>query len=237
MERIELEASKREVNGKKVRFLRREGNTPANMYGHGLDSVSLQVDTRKLKQTLARAGKTDLISLKIAGAAAPVMVLVREVQKDYLNKDMLHVDFYQVNMSEKIKAAVPLVYTGEAPALKKKNVSLLHLMDTLHVEALPDQLPHNVQVDISKLIDTEHAIFVKDITLSEGVTLLSDPEQIVIKAVETRREEVEEAAVVKAEGEVAEGEVEAEGEAKETPEGKAKEAAPAAKDKTASKKA
>jgi large subunit ribosomal protein L25 len=245
MEQIELEASQREINGKKVRFLRREGNTPANMYGHGLDSVSLQVDTRKLKQTLARAGKTDLISLKVAGAAAPVMVLVRDVQKDYLNKDMLHVDFYQVNMSEKIKADVPLVFTGEAPALKKKNVSLLHLMDTLHVEALPDHLPHNVQVDMSKLIDTEHAIFVKDITLSEGVTLLSDPEQIVIKAVETRREEVEEAAVVKAEGEVAEGEVGAEGEAKETPEGKAKEApegkvkeaAPAAKDKSASKKA
>jgi large subunit ribosomal protein L25 len=242
MERIELEASKREVNGKKVRFLRREGNTPANMYGHGLDSVSLQVDTRKLKQTLARAGKTDLISLKVAGSAAPVMVLVREVQKDYLNKDMLHVDFYQVNMSEKIKADVPLVFIGEAPALKKKNVSLLHIMDTLHVEALPDRLPHNFQIDIAKLIDTEHAIFVKDITLSEGVTLLSDPEQIVIKAVETRREEVEEAAVVKAEGEVAEGEV-AEGEAKDAPEGKAKDApegkgkdaAPAAKGKSASK--
>jgi large subunit ribosomal protein L25 len=236
MERIQLEASKREINGKKVRFLRREGNTPANMYGHGLGSVSLQVDTKKLKQTLARAGKTDLISLKVAGENAPVMVLVREIQKDYLNNELLHVDFYQINMKEKITADIPLIFFGEAPALKKKNVSLLHLMDTVHIEALPDHLPHNLKIDISNLLDTDQSILVKDIQLGEGVTLLSDPEQIIIKAVEARHEvEAPVAVEAKAEGEAAEGEA-AEGEAaegSETAEGK--ESAPTAKGKSAPK--
>ena len=230
MERITLEASKRDVIGKKVRFIRREGSTPANMYGHGLDSVALQVDTKKLKQVLARAGQTDLISLKMGSEDSPVMVLVREVQKNHLTNDLLHVDFYQVNMTEKITADIPLVFVGEAPALKEKNVSLIHLINSLHIEALPDQLPHSLQVDISKLEDTEHAIFVKDIPLSEGVTLLSDPEQMVIKAVEARHEveEVPVAAEAKAEEEAA-----AEGEAKEAAEA---EAQPPTKDKATPRK-
>jgi large subunit ribosomal protein L25 len=226
MERIELEASKREVNGKKVRFLSREGKTPTNMYGHGLDSVALQIDTKKLKQTLARAGQTDLISLKVEGEAAPIMVLVREIQKDYLKNELLHVDFYQVNMKEKIKADIPLVFFGEAPALKKKNVSLLHIMDTIQIEALPDHLPHNLRVDISSLVDTETSIFVKDIKTGEGVAVLTDPEQLVIKAVEARHEEEAPVVVAKAEGEAAEAEAGegAEAEGKEPAAGKEKSA-------------
>ena len=229
MERIELEASKREVTGKKVRFIRREGSTPANMYGHGLDSVALQVDTKKLKQTLARAGKTDIISLKVASESAPVKVLIREVQKNPLTNDLLHVDFYQVKMTEKIKADIPLVFVGDAPALKIKNVSLLHIMDYLHIEALPDHLPHNLPVDISTLQNVDQAIFVKDIPLSEGITLLSDPEQIVIKVTETRREVEPEVVEAKAEEEAAAEEVA--GEAGEAGE----EAKPSAKGKSAAK--
>jgi large subunit ribosomal protein L25 len=240
MERIELEASKREVTGKKVRFIRREGTTPVNMYGHGMDSVALNVDTKKLKQTLAKAGKTDLISLKIADTGAPVMVLVREIQKDYLNSQLLHVDFYQVDMAKKIKADIPLVFVGDAPAMKKKNVSLLHLMDTLQIEALPDHLPHNLSVDISKLQEIDEAVFVKDIPLTEGITLLSDPEQIVIKVSEARREVEPVAVEAKAEGEAVEGEAEgaAEGEAKPGATDKSApkaEAKPGAADKPARK--
>ncbi len=229
MELIQLEASKREVVGKKVRFMRRKGATPANMYGHGLESVALTVDTKKLKQTLARAGKTDLISLNIADSGTPVVVLVREVQKDPLTRELLHVDFYQVKMTEKIKADIPLVFVGDAPALRIKNVSLLHLMDYLHIEALPDHLPHNLQVDISKLETADQAIHVKDIPLSAEITLLSDPEQIVIKAVETHVK-IEEP-VVAAEAKVEEG-AEAEAVAEEAAEGEDK---PAAKDKSAAR--
>ena len=188
MERIELEVSKREITGKKVRFLRREGSTPANLYGHGIDSISLQVDTKNLKQIMSQAGKTDLISLNIAGSKTPRKVLIREVQKAPLTDELLHVDFYQVKMTEKIKADIPLVFVGEAPVLKKKNVSLLHLVDSLQVEALPDALPHNFEIDLSNLEETDQAIHVKDIPLDEEVTLLGDPEQMVLKVTEARRE-------------------------------------------------
>ena len=183
MERLELEVSKREVTGKKVRFLRREGIIPVNLYGHGIDSTPLQVDAKLFKQMLAQAGKTDLIYLK-----TPRKVLVREIQKNPLTDDLLHVDFYQVKMTEKIKADVPLVFIGEAPVLKSKNSSLLRLIDSLSIEALPDALPHSFEVDLAGLVETDQAIYVKDIHLSDEVTLLGDPEQIVVKVTESRRE-------------------------------------------------
>jgi large subunit ribosomal protein L25 len=190
MARTELEVSKREIKGAKVRFLRREGKTPANLYGHGIESIPLQVDTKHLSQTLAQAGKTDLIALKIDGAKSPRNVLVREVQIKPLSGDLLHVDFYQVRMTEKIKADIPLVFIGEAPAMKKKNVSLLYITNSVHVEALPDALPHNLEVDLSKLEDVDQAIYVKDIQVDEKVTLLTDPEQMLAKVEEARREAV-----------------------------------------------
>ncbi|HEX75077.1 MAG TPA: 50S ribosomal protein L25 [Dehalococcoidia bacterium] len=190
MERLELEVSKREITGKKVRFLRREDIVPAKLYGHGIDSIPLQVDTKRLKQILAQAGKTDLISLKIADLKTSRKAIVREVQKNPLTDELLHVDFYQVKMTEKIKAEVPLVFTGDAPVLKSKDTSLLRLLDSLLIEALPDALPHNFEVDLSNLEETDQAIHVKDIRLGDGVTLLSDPEQMVVKVVEARREAV-----------------------------------------------
>jgi large subunit ribosomal protein L25 len=203
MERIELKAANREIKGKKTRTLRHSGITPANLYGHGIDSLPIQVDTKQLKLTLAQAGMTDLISLIIGDSESPKRVLVRDIQRNPLTDEPLHVDFYQVKMTEKLKADIPLVFVGEAPVLKKKNVSLLHLMDTLHVEALPDALPHNLEVDLSVLEETDQAIHVKDVAIDDGVTLLSDPELMVVKVTETRRDAAEEAeAAEKAEAEM-----------------------------------
>jgi len=222
MKRHELEVSKREVTGKKVRFLRRQGQVPANIYGHGIDSTAINVDTRSLKHLLAHAGKTDLISLKLDGSKEPVRVLMREVQRNPLTDEPLHVDFYQVRMTEKIKAEVPIGFVGDAPVLKKiKNSSLLHLLDSVDIEALPDDLPHSFEVDVSHLEELNDAIHVKDISLGRGVTLLGDPEQMVVKVAEARKEEeivppVAEAELVE-EGaeaaEAAEGEAEAKAEA------------------------
>jgi len=218
MKRLELEVSKREITGKKVRFLRRDGMTPGNIYGHGIDSTPVKVDAKSLKHLLALAGKTDLISLKIDDEKAPVMVLVRDVQKNPITDELFHVDFYQVKMTEKIKVDVPLVFIGEAPVLDKiKNASLLHLVDALHIEALPDHLPHSFDVDLSSLVELDSTIHVKDIHLGDGITLHSDPEQMVVKVVEAKKE-VEVAPVVaevtEEVEEVAAEETEAEAEAK-----------------------
>jgi large subunit ribosomal protein L25 len=215
MKRHELEVSKREITGKKVRFLRRQGIVPANIYGHGIESTPINVDTRSLKHLLSHAGKTDLISLKVDNSKDPIRVLMREIQKNPLTDEPLHVDFYKVSMTEKIKTEVPLVFIGEAPVLKKvKNSSIFHLIDSLYIEALPDDLPHSLEVDVSHLEELDHTIHVKDIPLGRGITLLSDPEQMAVKVAEVKKEEVVVPEVVEAElkEEVEEGEAEAEAE-------------------------
>jgi large subunit ribosomal protein L25 len=216
MNRQELKVSKRDITGKKVRFLRRQGIVPANIYGHGIESTPINVDTRSLKHLLAHTGKTDLISLKVDNSTEPIRVLMREIQRNPLTDEPLHVDFYKVSMTEKIKAEVPLVFVGEAPVLKKvKNSSILHLLDALEIEALPDDLPHSFEVDISNLEELDHTIHIKDIPLGHGITLLSDPEQMVVKVAEARKEEEVVPEVVEAElaEEGAEEAAEAEGEA------------------------
>ena len=210
MRKLELEVLKRDIIGKKVRFLRRGGLIPCNVYGHGIDSVPVQVDARKLGHVLARAGGTDLISLKIGDSATAKKVIIREVQRNPMTREPIHVDFYQVKMTEKLKAEVPLVFVGEAPALKLKNMALLHAITSLQIEALPDDLPHNIEVDISVLAEAEQAIHVKDIKISKKITVHSDPEQMVIKVAEARKQ-VEEVVEAKPEAE----EVEALGEKKE----------------------
>jgi large subunit ribosomal protein L25 len=187
MRKLELEVSKREIKGKKVRFLRRGGLIPCNIYGHGMESQPVQVDVRKLAHVLSRAGGTDLISLKIKSADAPAKVLIREVQRNPMTGEPTHVDFYQVRMTEKLKAEVPLVFIGEAPAMKLKNVSLMHALTSLQIEALPDDLPHNIEVDISSLAVPEDAMHVKDLKISDKVTVLTDPEQMIIKVSEVRK--------------------------------------------------
>jgi large subunit ribosomal protein L25 len=218
MRKLELEVLKRDITGKKVRFLRRGGLIPCNVYGHGIDSVPVQVDARKLGHVLARAGGTDLISLKIGDSATAKKVIIREVQRNPMTREPIHVDFYQVKMTEKLKAEVPLVFVGEAPALKLKNMALLHAITSLQIEALPDDLPHNIEVDISVLAEAEQAIHVKDIKISKKITVHSDPEQMVIKVAEARKQ-VEEVVEAKPEAE----EVEALGEKKEEEEGEEKE--------------
>ncbi len=218
MRKLEIDVSKRDITGKKVRFLRRGGLIPCNIYGHGVESQAVQADARKLGQLLSKAGGTDLISVKVGDSATPARVLIRNVQRNPLTGEPLHVDFYQVRMTEKLKAEVPLVFVGEAPALKLKNVSLLHSLTSLQIEALPDDLPHNIEVDLSVLAEIDQALHVRDIKVGKKVAVLTDPEQMIIKVAEVRKvvEEVPAVEAVPAEGEevVAEGEEKAEEEAK-----------------------
>ena len=220
MEDLKLQATKREVSGKKVRFLRRQDITPTHLFGHGVESLTLQCNTAELQRIIARAGRTRLVSLKIEDDKHPRSVFIREIQKDVIKGDLLHVDFYQIRMSEKIKAEIPIILVGEAPAMKQKGRMLTHTFTNLNIECLPDKLPPQIEVDLSLLEEVEQAIYVRDITLSPDITVITDPDQMVVKVSEIRVLEVEEVvAEVAAEAEeveaAAEGEVKAE--AKETP--------------------
>ncbi len=192
MEQIELQATKREVLGKKVRFLRRQGVTPVHLFGHDVKSVALQCDTTQLQRVLLQAGKTRLISLKLDKAEKPRNVVVREVQREPITDELFHVDFYQVRMAEKIKADVPIVLVGEAPALKLKENMLLQELNNLAIECLPDQIPPSIELDVSYLTEAGQAIQVTDIILGEGVAILNDAEQMVVKISSRPVEKVEE---------------------------------------------
>ncbi|TET42713.1 MAG: 50S ribosomal protein L25 [Dehalococcoidia bacterium] len=195
MEQIELRATNREVLGRKVRFLRRQGIIPVHLFGHNVESLALQCDAAQLQRVLAQAGKTRLINLKLDKAKRPRTVVVREIHRDMLTSELLHVDFYQVRMAEKIKVEVPIVLIGEALALKSKENMLLQELSSLTIECLPDQIPTNVDVDLSSLTEAEQAIRVKDVVLDEEIAILSDPEHVVVKISSRPKEEVVEEVV------------------------------------------
>ncbi|MGD9394085.1 MAG: 50S ribosomal protein L25 [Dehalococcoidia bacterium] len=225
MEKLKLKAEKREVLGKKTRFLRRQGVTPTHLFGDGLTSLALQCDTPTLQKTIARAGMTRLIALNVEGDKKPHSVFIREIQKEPRSGALLHVDFYQVKMTEKIKFDVPIVLVGEAPAMKEKGRTVAHSLTELSVECLPDDLPPRIEVDISVLEDVEQSIFVRDIALGPEVTVLGDPDQLVVKVSEVK-EEVEEVPVAEEEVEaeaVEEGAEEAPAEEGKEPAEKAEE--------------
>ncbi len=158
MEQIELNVTKREVLGKKVRFLRCQGITPAHLFGHGIESLALQCDTDTIKRVLAKAGQTRLISLKLDNEKSPRPVVIRGVQIEPLTGESLHIDFYQVKMAEQVKVEVPVVLVGEALALKLKENMLVQELSTLIVECLPAKIPNSIELDLSSLTEPEQAV-------------------------------------------------------------------------------
>ena len=199
MDKTELEVASREILGKKVKHLRRQGITPVHLFGHGIESLALQCNTGELERVLAQAGHTGLISLKLGNEKKPRTAVVREFDRDWRKGQLLHVDFYQVKMGEKIKLEIPVVSVGEAPALKSKDNMLDHGLDTLTVECLPTKIPTSLEVDISSLTEPGKAIRVKDVALSEDVTVLNDPELVVVKISKRPVAKVEEEVVEEAE--------------------------------------
>ena len=213
MDQIELVAASRDILGKKVRFLRRQGLIPANLYGRNVESTALQIETSQLKHVLTKAGKSSLIALKVDGTKGPKMVIVRHLQREPLSGEILHVDLYQVKMEEKIKLEIPLLFVGEAAAVKERGGILVQNVSSLEVECLPADMPHNIEVDLSVLKEIDQAVHVKDLRADEGVTILTNPDQAIVQIARSRVEaEIAEevaAAEAFAEAEVEEEKVEA----------------------------
>ncbi|MCR4392856.1 MAG: 50S ribosomal protein L25 [Dehalococcoidales bacterium] len=220
-EKIKLKVEKREITGKKVRFLRNRGIVPLHLFGHRVDSMALQGDAPTLQKVLSQAGHTRLIELEVSGEATPRNVMVREVQKDPIRGNLIHVDLYQVTMTEKIKVEVPIVLVGESPALKSRDNMLYQDLNSLTIECLPDKMPDRIQVDISIITEPEQAIRVKDIAIPD-ITILNEPDLVIAKVSARPVEVVEEAkAAAPVEG-AAEAGAGAEGEAKAETKGEAK---------------
>jgi len=230
MEELKLNAVKRDVLGKRNRFLRRQGITPTHLFGHSLESQALQCDTAELMKVVAHAGETRIISLTIEGEKQPKNVFVREIQRDAFGRKLLHVDFYQVRKGQKMQVAVPIVLVGESPAMKGKGRMLSHGITELNIECLPENVPPQIEVDISILEELEHSVHVKDIILDPEVTVHADPEQLIVKVTEVQLK-VEEEVVAEEEGEEVEGEAEEGARAEAGPEAAKSPAGSAPKDK------
>lgn len=229
MQQIPLAGQKRDVLGRKVKKLRKEGLVPAHIFGHKIETIHAQVNSHDFRKVYEKAGETGVIDLSIDSKSHPV--LVRSLQIHPVTDEILHIDFYQVNLLEKVKVHVPLEIVGEAPAVEKKIGLLLTPVTEVEVEALPTDLPESIQVDVSNLHAIDDAIKVADLKIDRAkVEVLAEPELVVaqigelitkeMEAVEAEAEAEKEAAAEAAEGEKAEGEAK-EGEEVEAAEGEA----------------
>lgn len=195
MERVELPATSREIHGKKVKQLRAEAWIPAVMYGPDTPPVAIQADERTLSKVILTAGSTALIDLSIEGEAKPHVVLAREIQRNVLTDRLLHVDFYELRLTEKVTIFPRLVIVGEAPVVTGGAGVLIHSMTEVGVECLPTDLFNSMEVDVSSLEGMSDTVTVGQLPVPPGVTVLADPGDVVASVVPVRvevEEEVEE---------------------------------------------
>lgn len=185
---ITLQAQPRELTGNKVRSLRRSGVVPAVIYGHNVPSKNLAVDAKTFEKVYRHAGESTLVDLKV-GEAAPVKVLIQDVAKHHITLKPIHVDFYQVSMTEKLTADIPLKFIGEAPAVKELGGVLLKNVQEVKVQCLPQDLVHEIEVDIASLKTFKDAIAVKDLRVPSGIAILTKPEEVVALVQEMKAEE------------------------------------------------
>jgi len=217
MATLELKATKRHIEGKKVQTLRRQGVTPAHLFGPGVESLAIQCDTPDLRNILVDAGHTQLVSLKLGHEHHPRIVMIREVQIDNFKGGVLHVDFYQVNLAETIRVNVPIFLTGESAAAKMKGNSLVQELNDLTVQCLPGNIPSRIEVDVTPLVTADQLIRIKDLPAIADVTIINEPGVVVARiAVEVVEVEQPKAAAEEAEA-TEEGAEAAEGEKKEAP--------------------
>jgi large subunit ribosomal protein L25 len=191
MSELKLEADRRELTGRKVGQLRRQGLVPVVVYGNVKEPLNLQVDARLLERTLHAGGDTRLVEVTINGGGKH-NVLVKNVQREPVGHRPLHADFYAVNMSEKQHVAVPLTTTGKATGMMA-GLMLFRVHDAIHIEALPADIPGEIEVDLTPLT-LERPITIADLPKLKGISYLDDAEEVLFNLQQTREEVVEEAA-------------------------------------------
>lgn len=191
-QRVEIEASPRTIFGKRARFLRRDGWTPANVYGQGKDSVPVQLRTREVEHVLTHVPRSALLTLALNGSESET-VMIKGLDRRATTDQLRHVDFLRVSMTERMRADIPLVFVDESPAATLKGATLVHVISMVHVECLPGDLPSHIEVDLSRLTEIDDALYLRDLAIPPHVTILDDLDEIVVKALAPSLREDEEA--------------------------------------------
>lgn len=209
----QLKAFKREKVGKAAKALRRQGLVPAVIYGRGFENLNLSLDLKEFKKVYQNVGHSSVVDLLIEGEKEILKVLIADLQEEPIKNQIIHVDFHKVDLSQKVSAEIILKTVGESPAVKSGQGILLTLLSDIEVEALPLDLPHEVQVDVSPLENVGDTLSIKDLPIDPAkVKVLNHaPEDLVVKvdyAVQLEKEAevkaVEEVEVIKEKKEVTE---------------------------------
>jgi large subunit ribosomal protein L25 len=198
-ETFELKANPREETGRKVEELRDKFLLPAVVYGHDFANQNITLSESEFERVFRAAGESSLVDL-IIGAEKPIKVLIHEMQNDPITDKPVHVDFYKVNMDEKIKTEVEIVFVGESGAVKDLGGVLIKTLEKLHIECLPSDLIHNVEVDLSALKQIGDVIRVSDLKVPASIMVLTNPENPVVLVEEMKVEVFKEETPAVAEG-------------------------------------
>jgi large subunit ribosomal protein L25 len=193
MKKGSLKIEKRTIVGRKVKKLRKEGLLPATIYGKAIASLSVQVSVKEFEKVYKEVGETGLVELSLSSEKTRP-VLIKNVQLDPRLSTPLHVDFYQVNLAEKIKANVPVEQVGEPKAVLDKVGVLEVPLSEVEVESLPGDLPEKIEVDVTNLANIDDQITAGDLKAPSGVTILTDGSQVLFKIGELVTKEAEELA-------------------------------------------
>jgi len=184
-----LAAASRDITGKKVAHMRRDGRLPAVIFGRGLDSENVSVDAHEFEQLRRHVGANTLIDLSVDGAAA-APVLVHGVQTSVVTRRPLHVDLFVVRMTEELTVDVPLVSEGTSGAVENSGGTLMHVLENVRVRALPDHLPQSIHYSVDSLATFDDAVHVRDLVIPADATLLNDLDEVVARVLPPRVEEV-----------------------------------------------
>ncbi len=192
MDKVVLKATRRDVTGKHVKALRRQGRLPAVLYGHKFEPIAISLDAHEASLALHGISTSTIVTVELDGEQHAA--LVRERQRDYVKNTFLHIDFQVVSLTEKIRTMVHIEVHGLSPAVKDFNAVLVHSLTQVEVEALPRDLPERLVADVSKLAAIGDTIHVRDLATSDKFQILTDPDEIVVVATGAAPEEVEEVA-------------------------------------------
>ena len=181
MANAQLTAEPRTITGKKVKTLRRRGIIPGNIYGLGQESQAVQLPAQDVNDVLRHGGRAQIIDLSVEGGKAPVTAMIRGVHRNPVSRQIAHVEFLRVSMSETLTMNVPLTFTGHSPAVRTLGGTLVQSLDHVTVTGLPGAIPTSIEVDTSILTELDQGLFVRDLPGKDGVEITTDPDLMVAK--------------------------------------------------------
>ncbi|MFH1661866.1 MAG: 50S ribosomal protein L25 [Candidatus Falkowbacteria bacterium] len=191
---IKLSAKSRDIKKEDSRKTRTEGFIPAVIYGHGTENQNIKVKKNDFEKTFDLAGESNLIDLSIDENPS-IKIIVKDVQREGVRGTLLHADFYQVDMSQKITTEIPLNFIGDSKAIRELGGMLVKGMDSIEVECLPGDLVDHIDIDLSKIDSFDDVIKISDLNVPKSMSLLGNVDDLIASVAEHREEIVKETSV------------------------------------------